>query len=82
MSILTIRGLVVKGEKLGGVAVAGEDEKWHWAEGRIEGNTIVVSSGSVPDPNVVRYASQANPLDTLFNGGLPAVPFRTDNFPA
>ena len=75
-------GLVVKGEKLGEFAVAGDDGKWHWAEGRIEGKTVVVSSGSVPDPKVVRYAWQANPLATLFNGaGLPAAPFRTDDFP-
>ena len=30
-------GLVVMGEKLGEFAVAGDDGKWHWAEGRIEG---------------------------------------------
>jgi sialate O-acetylesterase len=30
----------------------------------------------------VRYAWQSNPIATLFNGaGLPAVPFRTDDWP-
>jgi sialate O-acetylesterase len=75
-------GLIVKGDKLGEFAVAGEDHKWVWADARIEGDTIVVSSASVPNPKEVRYAWQSNPLATLYNGaGLPAVPFRTDNWP-
>lgn len=75
-------GLVVKGEKLGEFSVAGEDHVWHWATARIEGNTVVVTSSEVSKPIAVRYAWQSNPLATLFNGsGLPAVPFRTDNWP-
>ncbi|MFT3831039.1 MAG: sialate O-acetylesterase [Opitutaceae bacterium] len=74
-------GLVVKGEKLGEFAVAGADRVWHWAEARIEGDTVVVSSPEVSEPVAVRYAWQANPLATLFNGaGLPAAPFRSDNW--
>lgn len=73
-------GLVVKGDKLGEFSIAGKDRKWHWADAKIEGNTIVVSSPEVPNPVVVRYAWQANPEATLYNGaGLPAVPFRTDD---
>ena len=50
---------------------------------RIEGDSIVVSSPSVPNPTQVRYAWQSNPAATLFNGaGLPAAPFRTDIWPA
>ncbi|HEY3439680.1 MAG TPA: sialate O-acetylesterase [Paludibaculum sp.] len=76
-------GLVVKGEKLAEFSVAGDDRKWYWAEARLEGNTVIVSSPSVPNPKEVRYAWQANPAATLFNGaGLPASPFRTDNWPA
>jgi sialate O-acetylesterase len=53
----------------------------HWATARIEGDTIVVSSESVPHPKEVRYAWHANPTATLFNGaGLPAAPFRTDDW--
>lgn len=75
-------GLVVKGDTLGEFSIAGEDRKWHWAEARIEGNTIVVSSKAVPNPVAVRYAWQSNPLASLYNGaGLPAVPFRTDDWP-
>jgi sialate O-acetylesterase len=75
-------GLVVKGDKLGEFSIAGEDRKWYWADARIEGNTVVVSSPSVPHPTEVRYAWQSNPEATLFNGaGLPAAPFRTDTWP-
>ncbi len=75
-------GLVVKGDRLAEFAIAGEDRKWYFADARVEGDTVVVSSPSVPDPKEVRYAWQGNPLATLFNGaGLPAGPFRTDTWP-
>jgi len=74
-------GLVVKGDKLGEFSVAGADHKWYWADAKIDGNTVVVSSPSVPSPVAVRYAWQSFPVATLFNGaGLPAVPFRTDDW--
>jgi sialate O-acetylesterase len=75
-------GLVVKGDALGEFSLAGDDRKFHWADARIVGDTVVVSTAAVPDPRAVRYAWQANPVATLFNGaGLPAVPFRTDDWP-
>lgn len=74
-------GLVVHGDKLGEFAVAGADQAWHWADARIDGDTIIVSAAAVPAPVAVRYAWQANPLATLFNGrGLPAAPFRSDDW--
>jgi len=75
-------GLVVKGGKLAEFSVAGKDRKWHWADARIEGDAVIVSSPDVPAPEAARYAWQANPAATLYNrAGLPAVPFRTDNWP-
>ena len=75
-------GLAVKGDKLEEFSIAGDDRKWFWGDARIEGDTIVVSSPSVPNPTQIRYAWQSNPAATLFNGaGLPAAPFRTDNWP-
>ncbi|MGO9337238.1 MAG: sialate O-acetylesterase [Terracidiphilus sp.] len=74
--------LIVKGEKLEEFAIAGDDRKWQWADAHIEGDAAVVSSPAVPNPKEVRYAWQSNPAATLFNGaGLPAGPFRTDNWP-
>jgi sialate O-acetylesterase len=72
-------GLVVKGDKLGEFSIAGADKKWFWADARIEGDTVIVSSAQVKEPKFVRYAWQGSPQATLYNGaGLPAVPFRTD----
>ncbi|MGN6363804.1 sialate O-acetylesterase [Asticcacaulis taihuensis] len=74
-------GLVVKGDTLGEFSVAGEDGRWAWANAKIDGDTVMVSSPAVPHPVVVRYAWQSNPLATLFNGaGFPAAPFRTDTY--
>jgi sialate O-acetylesterase len=75
-------GLVVKGDKLGEFSIAGDDRKWYWANATIKGNSVIVSSPSVTHPTQVRYAWQSNPEATLFNGaGLPAAPFRTDDWP-
>lgn len=75
-------GLIVKGAKLEEFSIAGRDRKWHWANAKIEGDTIVVSSPMVPEPQAVRYAWQSYPAATLYNGtGLPAVPFRSDDWP-
>jgi len=75
-------GLVVKGTKPEEFAIAGEDRKWYSADAHLDGDTVVVSSPSVPDPKEVRYAWQSNPAATLFNSaGLPAGPFRTDTWP-
>jgi len=75
-------GLVAHGETgLQGFAVAGADRKFHWAEARIEGSAVVVSSKDVPAPVAVRYAWGDSPLCNLFNQeGLPASPFRTDDW--
>lgn len=75
-------GLVARGETLKGFAIAGEDRQFVWAEARIEGERVFVSSPLVPEPVAVRYAWANNPDATLYNTeGLPATPFRTDNWP-
>jgi sialate O-acetylesterase len=68
--------------KVEGFAVCGEDRVWHWATGRLVGDTEVkVSSDNVPAPIAVRYAWADNPICNLFsNEGLPVTPFRTDDF--
>lgn len=62
--------------------IAGQDQKWAWAEAKIEGSEIVVSSSAVPSPVGVRYAWAAWPEGAnLINAeGLPASCFRTDEF--
>jgi sialate O-acetylesterase len=75
-------GLVAKdGGALKGFAIAGADKKFVWADAKIEGNNVLVSSSQVPKPVAVRYAWADNPDCNLCGkGGLPAAPFRTDNW--
>lgn len=59
-----------------------KDRAFVWAEARIAGDTVVVSSPRVARPVAVRYAWADNPACNLGNrAGLPAVPFRTDDWP-
>ena len=70
------------GAKLQRFAIAGEDKKWVWADAVIDGKTVLVSSPEVPKPVAVRYAFSMNPEGcNLYNKeGLPASPFRTDDW--
>ncbi len=71
------------GGPLKGFAVAGEDGRFHRADATIEGETVIVSSPEVKRPAAVRYGWADNPEVNLYNrAGLPASPFRTDDFPA
>lgn len=75
-------GLVAKGDTLTGFAIAGEDRKFVWANARIDGDTVLVSSPQVAHPVAVRYGWAINPVCNLYNQeGLPASPFRTDDWP-
>jgi sialate O-acetylesterase len=76
-------GLVVQGsQKPKQFAVAGKDKKFVWAKAKIKGNKIIVWNSEVKKPVEVHYAWADNPEDAnLFNKeGLPAAPFRTDNW--
>ena len=67
--------------ELKGFAIAGENRRFVWARARIVGNRVVVSSPDVPKPVAVRYAWANNPVWSLQNAaGLPATPFRTDDW--
>ena len=61
-------------------AIAAGDRKFEWAEAVIDGDTVVVSSAKVPDPQAVRYAWGNSPVQAnLANKeGFLASPFRTD----
>jgi sialate O-acetylesterase len=78
------KGLECKGDALAGFAVCGEDKKFVPAKAEIVGDAVVVSSTDVPNPVAVRFGwvNFAEPTLNFFNkDGLPAVPFRTDDFP-
>jgi sialate O-acetylesterase len=75
-----LRRLTAKGGT-SGFAIAGRDRKFVWADARIDGNSVVVSSPHIPYPVSVRYAWGDNPDVSLYNvEGLPASPFRTDDW--
>ena len=70
------------GESLRGFAVAGEDRKFVRAQSMIIDDEVVVWHDDVPYPAAVRYGWANNPDCNLYNReGLPASPFRTDDWP-
>jgi hypothetical protein len=74
-------GLVAKDGPLKGFVIAGEDKQWVKANARIDGDKVIVSHPDVKAPVAVRYAWAWNPDCNLCNGaGLPASPFRTDDW--
>jgi sialate O-acetylesterase len=75
-------GLKAKGDALKGFAIAGSDGKFHWADAKIDGNSVIVQSVDVPSPVAVRYDWGNNPSGNLYNSSdLPTVPFKTDDWP-
>ena len=76
-------GLVAKDGPLQQFVIAGADKKWFRADAAIDGETVVVSSPDVPAPAAVRYAWAGNPAgcNLYSQAGLPASPFRTDDWP-
>lgn len=78
------RGLRTRaGAALEGFQIAGADRKWVWAEARLVAPDIIhLEAAEIAEPIAVRYAWQDNPPCTLENSdGLPASPFRTDDWP-
>lgn len=77
------KGLAAKDGSLGGFAIAGEDRKWVWADAKIDGETVVVSSPKVPKPVAVRYSWAESPSggNLVNEWGLPSPVFRTDDWP-
>jgi sialate O-acetylesterase len=62
-----------------GFALAGADGEYRFADAVIDGDSVIVQSGEVPQPKTVRYAWAAMPQASLINRvGLPVAPFRTD----
>ncbi len=70
-------------EPLQGFIIAGDDRVFRIANAYIKGDTVELSHPEISQPVAVRYAWADNPIANLINGAnLPAVPFRTDVWPA
>jgi sialate O-acetylesterase len=68
--------------ELEGFAICGADRKWKWANASVDGNTVLVRRSGISQPVAVRYNWADSPIGNLYNSdGLPAGPFRTDDFP-
>lgn len=69
------------GKAVSHLEIAGDDRQFQPATGTIDGPTLVVESDRVARPVAVRYAWVEDALPNLTNKeGLPASPFRTDNW--
>ncbi|OHB78346.1 MAG: hypothetical protein A2V98_09415 [Planctomycetes bacterium RBG_16_64_12] len=74
-------GLVAKGGELSHFTIAGADGQFAPATATIDGDSIVVHSDQVTAPVAVRFGWRDDAEPNLFNAeGLPASPFRTDDF--
>lgn len=77
-------GIFAKGndKTLQGFAIAGADHKFYWAKATIVDDKVIVSHPKIKSPVAVRYAWADNPdKANLYNReGLPASPFRTDDW--
>jgi hypothetical protein len=67
-----------------GFMLAGPDEQYRYAQGVLEGaDQVRLTADNVSEPKTVRFAWEGVPQANLINeAGLPAEPFRTDQFPA
>ena len=69
------------GKALSWFSIAGEDKEFYPAKAKIKGKKVVVSSKLVPNPVAVRFGWDQKAEPNLSNkNGLPASPFRTDNW--
>ena len=74
-------GLTIKGNDKSSFVVCGEDKKFVPAVARVEGSKLIISSPDIANPIAARYAWHDTALPSLTNSeGLPASPFRTDDF--
>lgn len=74
-------GLMVKGNTVTQLYVAGNDKLFYPAEAKINGSTLTVWSDKVKQPVAVRYGFSNAAIGNLFaKNGLPVAPFRTDNW--
>jgi sialate O-acetylesterase len=76
------QGLEARGGELKGFTLCAPERQFIWAQAVIEGDTVVVSSPGITIPKAVRFGWADFPTGNLWNkDGLPASPFRTDDFP-
>jgi sialate O-acetylesterase len=74
-------GLIVKGNTITQLYIAGTDKMFYPAEGKITGSKLTVWSDKVKQPVAVRFGFSNAAVGNLFaKNGLPVAPFRTDDW--
>jgi sialate O-acetylesterase len=74
-------GLTLKGREVRTLFVAGADQRFVPAQGKIDGASLVAWTKEVKQPVAVRYAFGNDATLSLFGpSGLPVAPFRTDTW--
>jgi sialate O-acetylesterase len=77
----TARGLESTGGDPRCFEVAGDDRVFYMAQAAIEGDNVIVWSEEVINPVAVRFGFTNTSEPNLYNSeGLPASPFRTDDW--
>jgi len=65
-----------------GFIISGKEQAFQPAQARIEGDKVILFNTAVKEPVAARFAWHETANPNLINGaGLPAVPFRTDDWP-
>ncbi len=74
-------GLQCHGDALSDFEIAADDGAFVAAEASIDGERVVVTSEQIASPSAVRFGFSNAAEPNLFNAaGLPAAPFRTDDW--
>ncbi len=75
-------GLEIKGNKPELYRIAGDNHQFVDAHVEIDGNSLLFSNDIITDPVAVRYAFSNTAEGNLYGrAGLPASPFRSDDWP-
>lgn len=80
-AVITLRDvtdkLVVRGDSIVGLELAGEDGIFHEAQGVVKGDRLIISSEAVSAPVEAEFCFDEATVGNLFSGsGLPVAPFR------
>nr|WP_255495878.1 sialate O-acetylesterase [Bacteroides sp. 51] len=70
------KGLVIRGERIEGLKIAGDDRVWKVASATVKGNELIVSARDLKSPAFISYCFDDDSVGNLFSvEGVPVVAF-------
>ena len=73
--------LVLKADTTSNFEIAGSDRKFYPAQAKLQGKKLIIFCKEVQNPEAVRYGFKKYFVGNLYDSdGLPAAPFRTDDW--